>query len=74
MTTALAAEWKERRRNDPSIIGVEGKKLEVAQKAKKEAEKKRKQEEKDAQKRKKAKGNKLQHQSSLLGGVVAEIV
>lgn len=53
VTPALAAEWKQKKRNDPSIIGVEGKRLADIKKAIKEAAKKRRREEKEAQKKKK---------------------
>jgi hypothetical protein len=56
VTPQLAKEWKGRKKADPSIVGVEGRKLEDAIKAAREAEKKRKREAKATKSRKKAKG------------------
>ena len=67
VTPALAAEWKQKKKLNPGIIGVEGRKLADAKKAEKEAERKRKREEKEAQKKKKkAKTNKRQYLNELL--------
>lgn len=58
VTPLLAKEWKDKKKADPSIVGVEGKKLELAIKAKREEakkEKKRKRDEKANNARKKAK-------------------
>ena len=67
VTPALAAEWKQKKKLNPGIIGVEGKKLADAKKAEKEAERKRKRKEKEAQKKKKkVKTNKRQYLNELL--------
>jgi hypothetical protein len=58
VTPLLAKEWKDKKRADPGVVGVEGKKLEAERKSKIEAakkEKKRKRDEKASQARKKAK-------------------
>jgi hypothetical protein len=63
VTVALAADWKEKKRKDPSVVGVVAKQMAEAQRAKQEAEKKRKLAEKEAQSRKKPRGSKCEYQS-----------
>lgn len=52
VTPLLAKEWKARKKADPDIVGVEGKKLQVARKKKQDEERRKK---RDARKSKKGK-------------------
>jgi hypothetical protein len=55
VTSDLAIEWKAKKKQDPSIVGVEGEKLAAAQKAKLDEERKRKARERKAKQRSKRK-------------------
>lgn len=56
VTPALAKEWKAKKKREPNCIGIEGKKLEAAQRAKMEAARRKKREERLAKSKKKGKG------------------
>jgi hypothetical protein len=56
VTPALAKEWKDKKKRDPNCVGIEGKKLEAAQKAKMEAARRKKREARLAKSKRKGKG------------------